>query len=322
MVNLTLPRVNRIASLIILPMMTLAIVVFARFADDGASGAPQPSSGTVVVANLRAETLTFFALAGGETRVLSVPGPPHEMVEAGGRLYVTLGRANAVVEVDVAAAAILRVLPLEGEPHGIALYGGNIVVTLDKANRAVVIDRATFTELRRYPTGDTPHVVAISSDGIFVTDSRDNMLRLLEPETRTLTTGGQPEGVALVGDRVVTADAASGSLTLATSDLSEARTIAVGAGPVRVAAFDTDTALVALQGADELVAFDVARGKVEHRLGPVQRPDGICVSPDSAYIGVTSNGDGTLQFFATKDWKPVHSVAFVAGLGACLWLPD
>ena len=153
-------------------------------------------------------------------------------------------------------------------------------------------------------------------------DRSPNGLRMGELCERTLTTGGQPEGVALVGDRVVTADAASGSLTLATSDLSEARTIADGAGPVRVAAFDTDTALVALHGADELVAFDVARGKVEHRLGPVQRPDGICVSPDSAYIGVTSNGDGTLQFFATKDWKPVHSVAFVAGLGACLWLPD
>ena len=317
-----LPKMNRIASFIILPMMTLAIVVFSRFADDGESDAAPPSDGTVVVANLRSESLTFIDLESGARRELVLPGPPHEMVEAGGRLYVTLGRGDAVVEVDVAAAAILRVLQLEGEPHGIALYGGNIVVTLDKANAAVVIDRATLTELRRYPTGETPHVVAVTSDAILVTDSRANALRQLSPQGRTTATGGQPEGLAVAGKFAVTADAAGGTVTITkAADLSGARTFEVGELPVRVTPYDAQQVLVSLQGEGEIAVVDAGSGKVRRRIDTAARPDGTCVAPDGKYFAAASNAGGQLQLFSTEDWKPISAMPLSAGLGACLWLP-
>lgn len=317
----SLARVNRIASLAILPMMTLVIVVFSRFAGDDGSDAAPPTAGTVVVANLRVETLSFIDLATGGVRELVLPGPPHEMVESGGRIYVTLGRGDALVEVEPRSAAILRVLPLEGEPHGIAAWGDNLVVTLDKANAAVVLDRASLTEIRRYPTGDTPHVIAVSGEAVLVTDSRSDALRQLEPGTHTIRTGGQPEGLAIAGGYAATADYASGTLTVAKAgDLSAATTLRVGAGPVRVTHFDGSRVLVAIQGTSELALVDLAAPKVERRVGTGARPDGICVAPGGGYAGVASNEAGWLDVFATGNWGSSLRLDLEPGIGACLWL--
>ncbi|MGE0599022.1 MAG: hypothetical protein AB7J35_08760 [Dehalococcoidia bacterium] len=311
---------NRIATLAILPMMTIAIVVFARFADGGGSKAEPPSSGVIVVANLRTESLDFLDVVTGNVKQLLLPGPPHEMLMSGGRLYVTLGRGNAVVEIEPNSAAILRVLHLEGEPHGLAAWAENLVVTLDKGNEAVVIDRASLAELRRYPTGDTPHVVAVSSDAVLVTDSRDNMVRQIVPATATTSTGLQPEGIAIVGDDVVTADAAGNTVTIArASDLAEAGTLPVGSGPVRVMNLDGKLALVSLQGADQVALIDVAQRKVERRMTTGGRPDGLCPSPEGAYFGSAANAEGELTVFATEDWKPAAKYDLEVGLGSCLW---
>jgi len=314
---------NRFASLAILPMMVLAIVVFGRWADDVGSAAEKPRDGRLVVANLRDETLTFIDLDSGERRDLVLPGPPHEMVEAGGRLYVTLGRGNALVEVEPDAPAILRVLPLEGEPHGIAVFGENLIVTLDRANQALFLDRATLSELRRYPTGNTPHMVVAGPRSIAVTDSRDNVLRLLEPSHATASTGAMPEGLAVVGTRVVSADAESGTVTIANAvDLAGPRQVRVGAGPVRVAAFDPTSALVSLQASGEIVVVDIDLGQVTRRLKTVRRPDGICLSGDGAYFSVASNAGDGVEVFSTEDWKPVSRLNLADGLGSCLWLGE
>lgn len=320
--SFTLTRMNRLASLAILPLMTLAIVVFARFTEAGSSKVPPPNSGTIVVANLRDETLSFIDLATGTTRELSVPGPPHEIVESGGRLYVTLGRADALVEVEPDSASILRVLPLSGEPHGLAVWGDNLIVTLDKANAAVVLDRASLTEIRRYPTGNTPHVVAVSSDAVLVTDSRENAIRQLEPAGAVVRSGLQPEGIAIAGELVATANAGSGTLTIArASDLSDPQTIAVGSGPVRVIALDASRAIVSLQGEDRLALVDLTAREVVGRITTGERPDGLCLSLDGKYAGSAANGDGTVHIFATQDWRSVLDFNLGAGLGSCLWLP-
>ena len=319
--NMSLGRVNRIASLAILPLMTLAIVIFARYADSGSSKADPPTSGTIVVANLRTESLTFLDLASGTTKQILLPGPPHEMVESGGRLYVTLGRGNALVEVEPNSAAILRVLHLDDEPHGLSVWGENLVVTLDKGNAVVVLDRASLTELRRYPTGDTPHVVAVSSDAVLVTDSRDNVLRQIVPGSASVPTGLQPEGIATIGEYVVTANAADNTITIARAeDLSSPTTLAIGSGPVRVADLDGTRALISLVGDDRVAVVDPSGKKVERRIAAGERPDGLCPSPDGAYFGSASNGDGQLRVFSTKDWKSTVEFELEAGLGSCLWL--
>ncbi len=320
--QLSLARMNRFASLGILPLMLLAIAVFSRSAQ-GSSPADPPGVGTLVVSNLREETLTFIRLENGRWDELLLPGPPHELVMEGGRLYVTLGRANLLAEVDPDGPGILRTLKLDGEPHGLAALGGNLYVTLDRANEVVVIDRATFTELRRVPTGNTPHVIAATGAAIVVTDSRDNTIRQLEPTSEIAATGGQPEGIAFVGRNAVTADATGGTLTIADiPGLGNARTVAVGLSPVRVVALDDTTAIVALQGAGQVAVFDLPSGKVKKRLNVAARPDGLCGSPAGDYLAVASNADGKVDLFAVKGWRRAPSVSLRPGLGSCLWLPS
>lgn len=317
----SLPQINRFASLGILPLMLLAIAVFSRSAQ-GSSPAEPPTAGTLVVANLREETLTFVRLAEDRTDELLLPGPPHEMVFETGRLYVTLGRADLLVEVDPRAPGILRTIRLEGEPHGIAVLGGNLYVTLDKSNEVVVIDRATLTELRRLPTGETPHVIAASGAGIVVTDSRDNVLRQIEPDGVTVSTGGQPEGIAIVGKYVVTADALSGSVTIADfPGMANAKTIAVGAASVRVTALNASQVLVSLQGAGEVAVLRVDDSRVTKRLIVSDRPDGLCLTAQSTYLAVASNADGTVELFEVDGWKRAPAFTLKAGLGSCTWIP-
>lgn len=318
--DLSITRVNRIASLAILPMMLLAIGVFAGLANR-AKGVEPPAEGAIAVANLRDESLTVIYPRDGSRTELLLPGPPHELVAAGGRLYITLGRANALIEVDPYAPGILRTLPLDGEPHGLAELAGNLYVTLDKANTVVVIDRATLSELRRIPTGDTPHTIAASRQGVFVTDSRANTLRALEPAALSAPTGAQPESVAVAGGSVFTADAMGGTVTMASvPGLEGARTFPVGSGPVRVLALPSVLA-VSLQGAGEVALLDF-EGNVKRRLKVAQRPDGLCASPGGAYLGVASNAAGVIEVFLTGPWKRATSYQLNDGLGACLWLPE
>lgn len=314
-------RMNRVVSLSIIPLMLLTIAVFSRVAKDPTPADP-PGEGTLVMANLRRETLTFVDLAKDQRAELVLPGPPHELLIAEGRLYVTLGRGGMVVEVDTTARAILRTLKLEGEPHGLAFLGGNLYVTLDKGNEVVVIDRATMTELRRIPTGNTPHVIAATGGAIVVTDSRDNTLRQLEPSPATVPTGEQPEGLAITGGIAVTADALSGTLTFArVPGLAEPRTLRIGASPVRVTPLDTSRVLVSLQGDDRVAVVDVLRGEVTKRLSVADRPDGTCVSPGGGYVAIASNASGAVDLFETAKWRKAPQLQFDPGLGGCAWLP-
>jgi len=308
-------------SLGIIPLMLLSIAVFSRFAKDP-TPADSPTTGVLVVANLQTEMLTFMDLGKRLRTDVSLPGPPHEMLVAEGRLYVTLGRGGLLLEIDPAAHSILRTLRLDGEPHGIAYLGGNLYVTLDKSNQVVVVDRATMTELRRLPTGNTPHAIAATGGAIIVTDSRDNTLRQIEPALQTVASGAQPEAIAIVAGVAVTADAEGGTLTFAeVPGLSGVRTLSIGRAPVRVTPLDATRVIVSLQGDAKLAVVDVTKPEVTKRLRTGERPDGTCLSPDGSYVAAVSNAAGTVDFFEQDGWRRAPSLQFEAGAGACAWLP-
>jgi DNA-binding beta-propeller fold protein YncE len=320
--GLNLATMNRLAGVAILPLMLLAILVFSRPAQRERD-LPLPTTGVIVVANLRAQTLTFHNLATTRATTLALPGPPHELLEFNGRLYVTLGRADLVAEVDPSGPGTLRLLSLPGEPHGIAERGGTLLVTLDKGNAVVSIDPATFTEVGREPTGDTPHMVATSPHGAFVIDSRDNILRRLEPAAVIAPAGELPEGLAVVGDRVVTADYLSGTLSVFDAKtLEPLASVDVGPGPVRVRALDNRRVLVTVQGTPRLLVVDLIRLDVENSFEVPGRPDGICLSPGAEYAGVASNAEGIVRLLAVDSWRGAGSIPAGGGPGACLWLPS
>ena len=316
---LPLHRVNRIATLAILPLMALAIVAFSKTAQNGT--APElPRGGTIVVAELRGESMTFLDLNGGTSRQLAVPGPAHELATDGKRVYATLGRGDAVVEVDPAGPVLTRVAHLDGEPHGLTLRGDALLVTLDGARELLTLDRGSLTVMKRESTGDTPHSVATGASGTFVTDSRDNRLRKLG-SGEIASTGEMPESVALVGEFVVTGDNVAGTLTVLRADtLAAYRTIAVGLGPVRVAPIRGDRVAVALSGKSQVAIVNVRTGAVEKRVKVLGRPDGICLNGDGTFAAVVSNEADAIQIFRVSDWRLAGTLRLGSGPGACLWL--
>jgi YVTN family beta-propeller protein len=322
---LSLKRTNRIASLAILPLMALAIVLGARAVGRN-SKAEMPREGLLVVAQLRAESITTYDLeTGSGTRQLGVSGPPHEFAFAAGRLYLTLGRGNALLELEPTRPGILRTLRLDGEPNGLAVDGDHLLVTLDKADALVIVDRTAFTETGRTGTGQTPHNVAVAGGTAYVTDSRDSRLRALplagDGQPLTTATGALPESVTVAGDFVVTADADSGTITIVRRDgFQSVGSMTLGGRPVRVITLDDTHVLVALNASSQVAVIDIARHHVERNVGVLGHPDGMCISPSGAYVAVVSNEEDAVQVFRRSDWALAGTLQTGDGPGACAWL--
>ncbi len=316
-------RLNRLATLAILPIMAVAAAVVSRQSTPLLStpAVEMPREGVLVVANLREDNLTFHDLQAGGTSTLQLLGPPHELAFAGDRLYATLGRGNALVEVAPAAPGILRTLPLDGQPHGLAVDGPNLLVTLDTAAELLTVDRASLSVTSQAPTGDTPHVVAAGDASVYVAAARANQLSDVH-SGRSLATGDLPEGLAIAGGYLVTTDNKGGTLTVARRDgLVPIGSVRVGGEPVRAVALDDHRLLVALNGAARIAVVDLAALKLEREIPVDARPDGICLSPSGLYVAVASNAAGTLTIFRTSDWARAGTVQGTVGLGSCLWLP-
>lgn len=314
-------RLNRMATMATLPLMAVVIVFASRAISAVQVSADPPGDGFLVVANLREESLSFLHLASAQTQTLALPGPPHEMAFASGRLYITLGRANLLLEVDPYAPGILRQLPLDGEPHGLAIEGETIFVTLDLANALVTIDRVTLAETARTPTGNTPHAVALNRGAAYVTASRDNRLQRL-PGDAFAATGALPESVAVVGPAVVTANADSRSLDVfALESLSLVRRVGLQGRPVRVLPLDERLVLVSLNDEARVAVVDTESGKVKRHLRTPGHPDGLCLDTAGEYLAVASNESDSISFFRVEDWARAGSLPAGHGPGACIWIP-
>lgn len=318
-------RLNRLATTAILPLMFLTVAVAARHtgsAPAAAQSTPLPQEGVLVTANLRDDSLTFHDLqAGGATSTLQLPGPPHELATVGDRMYATLGRANALVELAPTAPGILRTLSLDGQPHGLAIDGSNLLVTLDTAAELLTVDHASLLVISQVPTGDTPHVVVSAGGDVYVAAARANQVTDVSGE-RTLETGDLPEGLAIVGPYLLTTDNQGGTLTIVRrGSFTVAGRLKVGGEPVRAVAIDDHRALVALNGAARVAVVDLVTQKVERELDVDARPDGLCMSPSGEYVAVASNAIGTLTIFRSSDWAHVGTIVGLPGLGSCLWLP-
>ncbi|WP_322797297.1 hypothetical protein [Tepidiforma sp.] len=316
-------RLNRFASLAVLPVMLLAVLALSRQAQREPE-APLPDSGLIVVANLRDHTLTFHDLDTGQSSTLALPGPPHEMAELNGRLYITLGRADLLAEVDPRAPGTLRLLSLPGEPHGIAASpAGVLYVTLDKADALVAIDAASLTEIDRWPTAATPHAVALAEGVPYVAAARADLVQAIRPSgTRGAPVGSFPESIAVLPGLVATGDYRSGTVSLLSlPELAPRASVAVGGGPVRLLPLRESGLAVALQVAGSVAIVDTASTRVDRTVPVAARPDGLCLAPGGTHLAVASNAEDSLTVLDTATWRASATLPAGRGPGACLWLP-
>jgi DNA-binding beta-propeller fold protein YncE len=307
--------------LAILPLMALAILAFSRTGTSRPKVQP-PREGVLIVASLRGESLVIRDLqVGGPASMLALSGPPHELLAAGGRLYATLGRGNALLEVEPAAPAVLRSLALDGEPHGLALSGQDLLVTLDRARALVTVDRATFAETARLDAGDTPHIVATEAGRAYLVLSREDRVTMAG-STASGHTGSLPESLAVTGGLVVTGDHDARQLSLFdAATLAPLGTVRLGGSPVRVLPLDATHVLAALGDTSEVVVVDLVAREVTRRLKVKPHPDGICFSPSGDYVAVVSNAEDAVQVFEVRYWRLALTLQAGAGPGACAWLP-
>lgn len=317
-------RLNRFATIAVIPLLVFGAMLATR--SGGSEGEPPSADfageGLLVIANLHSQDLTIYDFnAGTPPQTLVLPGPPHEMAVLGKRLYITLGRANTLVEVDPAVPAILRSVSLSGHPHGIAIDTDGIHVTQDEAAAVVTLDWSTLVVTDRVPVGDTPHVIATQKGTWFVTDSRDGRVRRIDgKDSMTASAGTLPEALAVIGDIVVAADAEGGMLYAFNSETLElSGTVSLSGRPVRVLAVGSSllvtrnhAATVTVLSAPSLeVVADVAVGAF---------PDGICQSPSGRLMAVPSNGDGVVTIIDVATWKAVGTLPAGGGPGACAWI--
>lgn len=324
MTRTSVVRLNRFASLAVLPVMLLAILAFSRQAQRQPA-VPPPSEGTLVVASLRADLLELRSLSDGTSRTLALPAAPHELVEANGRLYVTITRAGLLAEVDPAAPGLLRLVTLPGQPHGLAFDPAQRVlyVSLDAADELVALDVATLAEIDRWPTGATPHIVVLAGGVPHVAAARDDRLEAVRPSGGVAVPVGRlPEAVAALPALVAAASYVDGTLHLVRPlSLEPIADIPLGGGPVRILPLDARTLAVALQEAGQVAIVDVERRAVLRRLEVPARPDGLCRSPSGAYLAVVSNAESRITVFETASWRVAARYSVAEGPGACLWLP-
>lgn len=319
-------NLNRIATLAVLPLIAFGVVLAMQAgAEDAPAGDEEfQPSGMLVVANLVSQDLTIHNLRTGKAPLtLALPGAPHEVVQVGERLYITLDRADRLVEVDPHAPGILRSLPLEGRPHGIATDGTSLYVTLDDADEVVTIDIATLEIRNRQPTGETPHAIVVSGGAFFVTDSRDNAVRRIGADGKmdvVAAAGDLPETIVVSGGRVITGDADSNELSVFDAMSLEHRdTIEMPGRPVRIIAaldhllvsrsHDAKLEVLSLPGLERVASAPVAGF-----------PDGICPDPSGRYVGVASNGEDLVTVLSATTWEPLGALDAGRGPGACLWM--
>ncbi len=317
-------RFHRFASLAVLPVMLLAILAFSRQAQRQPAP-PPPSSGLLVVAGLRSDQLLLYDIAADRARSLALPAAPHELTDAGGRLYATLPRAGLLAEVDPAAPGLLRLLQLDGQPHGLAFDPalGTLYVTLGAADTLVALDHASLAAIASWPTGSTPHTIALAEGVPHITAARADRIEVIRPTGGpSLPTGRLPEAIVAVPGLIVAASYLDGTLSLARAvTLEPVAEIALGGGPVRILPIDADRVAVALQEAAAVAIVDVRQRQELRRLAVPARPDGLCLSPGGDYLAIASNAADTITVFETRSWRVAATIRAPHGPGACLWLP-
>jgi DNA-binding beta-propeller fold protein YncE len=315
-------HLNRFAMLAIIPLVAVGFFVALR-ATDANRGATFEGNGVLVLANLRDESLTLFDYESGLRHEVALAGPPHEMVLAGERLYVTLGRSDAVAQVNLATREVERYLVLAGTPHGIASDGARLYITLDSADEVVQLDLDSLAEQARRPTGDTPHAIAVVGSTAIVTNAGEDSVSALGADVETRAAGVLPETIAIVDGRLVVAgNAGDGSLSLySLPGLAILGNVDVGGRPVRVAGAGAKL-LVSDGQLGRLLVLEPVEGGLEvvDRVVVGRLADGICASPDGRWVGTTANGDNRLVIIDAERWAVSAEFPTADGPGACLWL--
>lgn len=286
------PRRRLDAALAILALVLAAVAVAS-----GTAGAPPesstPTTGTLVVADLRGHALTIIELASGARRSIPLEGGPHELLPLpDGRLAVSLEQAGRIALVAWRGGAV-EYLDTGGLPHGLALDGSSLLVT-DRAAEAVRrFELGTWREVERVEAGRLPHQVVAPGGALFVADASSDRLALGAGRSVPQPVVSESIDASPDGTHLAVAGARDGKLLLYDRERGTSLEVELGGRPVRVIfALSGGTVAVALSAAGEVALVDLDGNVRRVDVGGV--PDGLAISADGRALFASDIAGGTV----------------------------
>ena len=293
----------RIASLLLL-------VIVAACASPASSPLPaQGRTGTVVVANKQANTVSLLSAADGSVvATLPVGVGPHEVATSSdGRWAVVTNygdgqsAGSSLSLIDLQARTVARTLPL-GEyrrPHGVAFLPGDrkVVVTSEVNRVLLVVDLTSGAVEAAIPTGQrASHMVALSANGkrAYTANIVEGTVTEIDVEGRkqgrVLQVAPMVEGIALSPDGKQLWVGSNQAHTVSVVDTEKWAvdgTFAAPGMPYRIA-FTPDgrRAVVTAPMAGVIRVIDVAT-RIERAAVPAASAVGVTMSADGAFAYVT-----------------------------------
>ena len=136
---------------------------------------------------------------------------PAGIAIGGGAVWLTDTEADDVIRVD--PTGLLTPIPVGNGPTGIAIGAGSVWVVDSLDGEVKRIDPGTGSVTATIRVGQSPAGVAFGAGSVWVANSGDGTVSRIDPKTDqtiTITVGGSPQSVVVVGDRAwVTVDAQS-----------------------------------------------------------------------------------------------------------------
>jgi len=298
-------------------------------------------TGTILVANMSANTVWFVDAATGVRRaMITTRAAPHEVAVSSDGLEAVVtnyggqgATGNLVQVLDVVAGTVVREWAVEGYQrlHGAAYLPGDslLALTSERTSEILIVSVADGAIRKKLSTGgQSPHMLALGGRWIFAANmgsgSVSRMARGAPGGMLSVPAdaGAQTEGVAATPDgrEVWTASMATG--VVVGIDIERGEQVARVEGlqvPYRLAATaDGSRIVVSDPEAQEVVVIDRSTGSLSARvdisaaasaagLGATTSPQGFILSPDSRWAFVAVQG---IQQVAVIDLETNQVVDF------------
>lgn len=212
--------------------------------------------------------------------------------------------ADGIGVVDLENMKLLRVLRGVSDPEQLAVSrdGRKLYIASEDTGRAIILDAASGRQLASLEVGGEPEGVTLSPDGrwVYMSSEEDHHVAVIDTRTdkvvANINVGLRPRFTEFSDDGTLAfvSGENDGTITVADGRTHKAlRTIKLQGAltrPVGMTVSHDGKLLYTVTGrGKELLAIDIATGRVASRVEVGPRPWGVAISPDGSKL-FTANG--------------------------------
>jgi len=212
--------------------------------------------------------------------------------------------ADGIGIVDLQSLKLLRILRGVSDPEQLAVSGDGrkLYIASEDTGRGVILDAASGKQLASLKVGGEPEGVTLSPDGrwVYMSSEEDHHVSVIDTRSdkvvATLNVGARPRFTEFSDDGALAfvSGENDGTITVADGRTHKVlRTIKLEGAltrPVGMTVSHDGKLLYTVTGrGKELLAIDIATGKVAARVEVGPRPWGVAISPDGRKL-FTANG--------------------------------